>query len=156
FALRLAFTNSPTTRHADEPLIANLAMRAAEKNVFTANWVDVQRGFFWDRPTYQFSPYTLLVEGFHWTLCHTIGWPRLQRRDQSQKSDEIRDQHILCARCMSCFWAALAVFMAFLVTREAFNSLSAAFLAAAVLALCPLSVEDSMFARVDTFVCCLV
>jgi len=144
FGLRLAFTNSPTGRHADEPLIANLAMRAAETGRFTANWVDVQKGYFWDRPTYQFSPYTLLVEGVHWALCNAIGWPRL------------RDQHILCARVISCFWSALAVFVAFLVTRQAFSSLPAAFLAEAVLSLCPLSVEDSMFARVDTFVCFLV
>jgi hypothetical protein len=141
FALRLAFTNCPTTRHADEPLIAKLAIRAAEKGRFTANWEDTQRGYFWDRPTYQFSPYTLLVEGVHWALCNTIGWPRLP------------DQHILCARVISCFWAALAVFVTFLVTRQAFGSMRAAFLAAAILAVCPLSVEDSMFARVDTFVC---
>jgi hypothetical protein len=144
FSLRLAFTNCPTGRHADEPLIANLAMRAAETGRLTANWQDVQRGFFWDRPTYQFSPYTLTVEGIHWVLCNSIGWPRL------------RDQHILCARVISCFWSALAVFVTFLVTRLAFRSLPAAFLAQAVLALCPLSVEDGMFARVDTFVCFLV
>jgi hypothetical protein len=144
FGLRLTFTNCPTSRHADEPLVANLAIRAAEKGQFTANWRDVQRGFFWDRPTYQFAPYTLLVEGVHWALYNTIGWPHLL------------DQHILCARVISCVWAALAVFVTFLVTRQAFNSLPAAFLAATVLAVCPLSIEDGMFARVDTFVCFLV
>jgi hypothetical protein len=46
--------------------------------------------------------------------------------------------------------------MAFLVTRQASGSLTAAFLAESVLAVCPLSIEDSMFARVDTFVCFLV
>jgi hypothetical protein len=144
FGLRLAFTNCPTRRHADEPLIASLAMRAAETGRFTANWVDVKGGYFWDRPTYQFSPYTLTVEGIHWALCNTIGWPRLL------------DQHIVCARRISCFWSALAVFVTFLATRQAFDSWSAAFLAASILAICPLSIEDSMFARVDTFVCFLV
>jgi hypothetical protein len=144
FALRLAFTNCPTRRHADEPLIANLAMRAAETGRFTANWVDVQRGFFWDRPTYQFSPYSLVVEGIHWALCNSIGWPRL------------RDQHIACARVFSCVCASLAVFMTFFVARRAFHSLAAAFLAESVMAICPLSIEDGMFARVDTFVGFLV
>jgi hypothetical protein len=155
FGLRLSFTGFPTDRNSDEPLVASLAKNTAEKGWFTANWAGVMKdspssphgshaGFYWDRPTYQFSPYTLLEEGLHWAFYHATGWPRSP------------DQHIYCARAASCAWGALGVFFVFLATWKAFASLPTAFLAEALLALAPLHVEDSMFARVDAFVCFLV
>jgi hypothetical protein len=144
FGLRLSFIGFPTDRNADEPLVAKLAKKAADTGRFTANWAGVMTGFYWDRQTYQFSPHTLLEELFHWSLYHTTGWPQ---------SD---DEHIYCARGISCAWGALGVFFVFLATWKAFQSLPAAYLAGAVLALSPLNVEDSMFARVDAFVCFLV
>jgi hypothetical protein len=154
FGLRLSFIGFPTDRNSDEPLIASLAKNAADGGRFTANWASVHAnreivaggmpGFYWDRPTYQFSPHTLLEEFFHWALYHTTGWP------------ESTADHIYCARGISCAWGALAVFFAFLATWKAFASLPTAFLAETILALAPLNVEDSMFARVDAFVCFLV
>jgi hypothetical protein len=154
FGLRLSFIGFPTDRNADEPLVARLAMGAAQTGRFTANWAGVMKAghdlgpgaplFYWDRSTYQFSPHTLLEELFHWALYHTTGWPRS------------KDDHIYCARGISSAWGALGVFFVFLATWNAFWSLPGAFLAEAILALSPLHVEDSMFARVDAFVCFLV
>jgi hypothetical protein len=151
FGLRLSFIGFPTARNPDEPLVATLAENAAERGQFTANWAGAMQGtihhsasFYWNRPTYQFSPYTLLEEGLHWALYHATGWPGTP------------DQHIYCARAVSCAWGALGVFFTFLATWKAFASLPTAFLAEGILALTPLNIEDSMFARVDAFVCFLV
>src|SRR5207248_2210211 len=113
--LRLSFIQFPTDRNSDEPLVAALAKNAADTGRFTANWAGVMKGFYWDRPTYQFSPHTLLEELFHWVLYHATGWPRSN------------DEHIYCARGVSCGWGALAVFFVFLATRKAFGSLPTAY-----------------------------
>jgi 4-amino-4-deoxy-L-arabinose transferase-like glycosyltransferase len=144
FGLRLSFIGFPADRNADEPLVAALAKKAADSGRFTANWAGTMTGFYWDRPTYQFSPYTLLEESFHWVLYQTTGWPRT------------KEDHIYCARAVSCTWGALGVLVVFLATWKAFASLPAAYLAEAILALTPLHIEDSMFARVDAFVSFLV
>jgi hypothetical protein len=144
FALRWSFTNFPTDRHSDEPVIARLAQQASHNGKFTANWVGAKEGIYWDRPTYQFSPYTLITECIHW------GWYRVLPSLASQ------DQHIMLARRTSCLWGGLAVLLMYPTMRRGFGSIAAAFLGQGVLALAPVHVVDSLYARVDTFVCLLV
>jgi 4-amino-4-deoxy-L-arabinose transferase-like glycosyltransferase len=143
-ALRLSLADFPTDRHSDEPVVAGLAQRAAETGHFTANWEGSQKGVYWNRATYQFSPYTLVQEGINSALYRWRGWPATLK------------EHILCARRTSCVWGAFTAFLVFLTVREAFGSPRAAILGEAILALCLLNVQDSIYARVDAFVGLLV
>jgi 4-amino-4-deoxy-L-arabinose transferase-like glycosyltransferase len=142
--LRLSLADFPTDRHSDEPVVAGLAQRAAETGHFTANWAGSQEGVYWNRATYQFSPYSLAQEAINSALYHLTGWPATG------------EEHIISARRTSCVWGALTAFLVFLSMREAFGSLSAAILGEVILGFSLLNVQDSIYARVDSFVGLLV
>ena len=140
--LRLALTNFPTDCHDDEPVIVHLTERAVRDGILTANW-DGFSTESWSRPTYQFSPYTLVQSTIARLVHGCTGWP-----------SSIEGYYLL-ARYSSCCWGALAVLLVFFLGRACF-SVEAALWGEATLALCFLHVQDSIYARVDTFLCCLV
>jgi hypothetical protein len=140
--LRLSLIKFPTDVHRDEPIIASLMERAVQRGALTANW-DGFSGKWWSRPTYQFSPYTLLQSAVAQAVHRLTGWP----------SDQAG--YILLARVVSCCWAGAALLLVFFAAREFFPA-GAALLAECTLALSMLHVQDSIYARVDAFVCFLV
>lgn len=140
--LRVWLVNFPTGSHDDEPIIANLSARFVEQGILTADWA----GFndqAWSRPTYQFSPYTLLQSVIAKMVSRVFALrPGL-------------DSYILLARIASCCWGSLAVLLVFFLGRTCFSP-QAALLGEATLATCFLQVQDSIYARVDAFLGCLV
>ena len=140
--LRLALTNFPTYCHPDERVIAALTEQAVREGTLTANFV----GFspeWWSRPTYQHSPYTLAQCAIARLVHGCSNWP-----------SSIEGYYLL-ARYSSCCWGALAVLLVFFLGRACFCA-EAALWGEATLATCFVHVQDSIYARVDTFLCCLV
>jgi hypothetical protein len=140
--LRVLLTDFPINCHPDEPIISHLTERAVHEGTLTANWDGVQ-GAWWSRPTYQFSPYTLsqsavacLFYGNAHEPCRPVDCLRLARRS-------------------SCCWGALAALLVFFLGRACFSP-QAGLWGEATLATCFLHVQDSIYARVDAFLGCLV
>ncbi len=142
FFLRLWFVNFPTFGHMDEEIIANLSGRFVEQGILTADWAGFKNQW-WSHPTYQFSPYTLVQCLITKVVCSaSVSPPGL-------------DRYILLARVTSCCWGGLAVLLVFFLGRTCFSP-GAALLGEATLATCFLQVQDSIYARVDSFLGCLV
>lgn len=139
--LRLSLTNFPTDAHQDEPIIASLSQRFVEQGILTADWAGFDAR--WSHPTYQFSPYTLVQS----LIAKLVS--------SASASPPGLDRYILLARVTSCCWGALAVLLVFFLGRICFSP-GAAFLGEATLATCFLHVQDSIYARVDSFLSCLV
>jgi 4-amino-4-deoxy-L-arabinose transferase-like glycosyltransferase len=141
FGLRLSLINFSTHSHPDEPIVAALMERSVNQGILTANWAGFDQS--WSRPTYQFSPYTLIQSAIaklaHWLI--------------SLPSSP--DGYIRLARVSSCVWGALAVLLVFFLGRACFSP-PAALWGEAILATCFLQVQDSIYARVDSFLCLLV
>jgi 4-amino-4-deoxy-L-arabinose transferase-like glycosyltransferase len=141
FLLRLSLTNFPTYSHMDEPIVAAQMQRYVDQGVLTANWDGFD--FWWSRPTYQFSPYSL-VESVIAALSHRL-----------TGSPSNADECIRFARVCSCVWGTTAVLLVFFLGRTCFSD-GAALWGEAILATCLVNVQDSIYARVDTFLCLLV
>jgi 4-amino-4-deoxy-L-arabinose transferase-like glycosyltransferase len=144
--LRLSMINFPVGVHPDESIIASLTKRSVDHGILTANWAgfDTQSATeWWSRPTYQFSPYTLVQSGVA-KLAHGLS-----------NSPSSFDGYVLLARVSSCCWGSVAVLLVFFLGRACFSS-AAALWGEATLATCFLQVQDSIYARVDTFLSCLV
>jgi hypothetical protein len=148
FVLRLSLINFPTDCHPDERMFAAQNARYVEQRIFTADWTGsaAWAGYEsegWGNPTLQHSPYILihsvLARFVHWSA----GWP------------SNLDGYIMLARVSSCFWGALAVLLVFFLGRTSFSA-AASLLGEATLATCFLHVQDSIYARVDTFLCFFV
>lgn len=140
--LRLWLVNFPIGSHEDEPIIANLSARFVEQGILTADWAGFKTQP-WSHPTYQFSPYTLTQS----LIAKLAGWV--------SASPPGLDGYILLARVTSCCWGSLAVLLVFFLGRTCFSP-QAALLGEATLAACFLQVQDSIYARVDSFLGCLV
>ena len=128
--------------HPDEPIVAALMKRSVEQGRFTANWA----GFapqWWSRPTYQFSPYSLTASALA-RGAHSFTGKVLPLRG-----------YVLLARILSCCCGALAVWLVFCLGRACFGT-GAALCGEAILAMCFLHLQDSIYAHVDAFLCCLV
>ena len=141
FGLRLSLVNFPTGSHDDEPIIAALMERSVNQGILTANWAGLNPS--WSRPTYQFSPYTL-VQSIIAKLAHWL-----------TSLPASPDEYILLARISSCVWGALAILLVFFLGWACFSP-QAALWGEAILATCFLQVQDSIYARVDSFLCFLV
>jgi 4-amino-4-deoxy-L-arabinose transferase-like glycosyltransferase len=140
--LRLSLVGFPIGSHVDELIIGKITQRAVEQGSLTANWAGFESEW-WSRPTYQFSPYTLLQSVIAWTAHWLTEWPTNL------------DGHIMLARMCSCIWGAATVFLVFVLGRICFKEAAALF-GEATLAVCFLAVQDSIYARVDAFLGCLV
>ncbi len=142
FVLRLSLFHFPIRAHNDEAIIATLTERSVDQGILTANWAgfDAQ---WWSRPTYQFSPYTLLQSVIaklaYWLTASPLGF----------------GGYVLLARFSSCCWGSLAVLLVFFLGRTCFSP-EASLCGEATLATCFLQVQDSIYARVDSFLGCLV
>ena len=137
FGLRLSLTNFAIGSHPDEAIIGTLTERSADEGILTANWA----GFgtrWWSRPTYQFSPYTLVQSA----LAQLVHW--------FTHSPSSLDGYIQLARVSSCFWGGLAVLLVFFLGRMLFSP-GAALWGEAILAMCFLHIQDSIYARGDSF-----
>jgi 4-amino-4-deoxy-L-arabinose transferase-like glycosyltransferase len=141
FGLRLSLINFQTHSHPDEPIVAALMERSVNQGILTANWAGFDQP--WSRPTYQFSPYTLVQSATARLVYWLISMPTSP------------DGYILLARLSSCVWGALAVLLVFFLGRACFSP-PAALWGEAILATCFLQVQDSIYARVDSFLCLLV
>jgi 4-amino-4-deoxy-L-arabinose transferase-like glycosyltransferase len=115
--------------------------RSVNQGILTANWAGFDQS--WSRPTYQFSPYTLVQSAIARPAYWLVSWPTSP------------DGYIRLARVSSCVWGALAVLLVFFLGRACFSR-PAALWGEAILATCFLQVQDSIYARVDSFLCCLV
>jgi hypothetical protein len=142
FILRLSLSQFPVGIHEDEFIIGKITQRFVENGILTADWSGFEP-LWWSRPTYQFSPYTLLQQLIGGGLHQLIGWP-----------GDLKG-YILLARGMSCFWGALAVWLVYPLGRTCFSA-GAALAGEVTLAICFLQVQDSIYARVDSLLCCLV
>jgi hypothetical protein len=140
--LRLWYVNFPTDSHPDEPIIASLCQRFVEQGILSADWAGFETQW-WSHSTYQFSPYTLA----QCLIAKVVAW--------TSSSPPSLDRYILVARVTSCGWGSLAVFLVFLLGRICFSP-GAALLGEATLATCFLHFQDSIYARVDAFLGCLV
>lgn len=141
-ALRLSLTKFPVLVHPDEPIVASLTERSVRTGQLSADW-DGFPGQNWSRPTYQFSPYSLTQELVTGAVHRLVGWP-----------NDLAG-HIHCVRWTSCCWGGVAVLLVYLAARTYYGN-RAGFLAEATLAVCLVSVQDSVYARVDAFVGFLV
>jgi 4-amino-4-deoxy-L-arabinose transferase-like glycosyltransferase len=141
--LRLSLVNFPTRAHMDEPIIATLTERFVDQGKLTANWAGFETQWWWSRPTYQFSPYTLVQS----VIAKLAYW--------LTASPSSIDGYILLARVSSCCWGSAAVLLVFFLGRTCFSP-AASLLGEATLATCFLQVQDSIYARVDSFLGCLV
>ena len=140
--LRLWYVNFPTFGHPDEPIIANLCERFVERGILSADWGGFEPQW-WSHSTYQFSPYTLVQS----LIAKVVGW--------AFASPPTHDRYILVARVASCCWGTLAVLLVYFLGRICFSP-GAALLGEATLATCFLQFQDSIYARVDAFLGCLV
>src|ERR1035437_782802 len=73
FGLRLSLVNFPIHSHPDEPIVAALMERSVNQEILTANWAGFDQP--WSRPTYQFSPYTLVQSAIAKLAYWLISWP---------------------------------------------------------------------------------
>ncbi len=138
FILRYSLSHAPYGPHIDEPIVANLTHRAISDGKLSANW-DHFSGVWWTKPTYQFSPYSLVMEVTAVVTYELSGWP-----------ETIQD-HIRLARTMSCVFGALAVFLTFFAAGALFGQPWTALLCELILAVAFLHVRDSTYARVEAF-----
>jgi hypothetical protein len=146
FILRLSLINFPVGIHPDESIIAALTQRSVDQGILTADWagLDPQSATeWWSRPTYQFSPYTLIQSGMARLVHGLTGWP------------SNFNGYVFLARVSSCVWGSLAVLLVFFLGRTCFSP-AASLWGEATLATCFLQVQDSIYARVDAFLGCLV
>lgn len=141
FALRLSLAGFPENSHQDEPIAARLALRnaAAGWSATSVRW-DAIPDWKWARPTYQFSPHTLLSSAVVGSLGALEGRPLSQ-------GEAIRLIRGLSAAC-----SALAGVFVFLAALRLGAGQQTAALAQALHALSPLSVQDGVYARVDALV----
>lgn len=143
--LRLSLIDFPTNVHQDEPIVARLALR----NAAEGRWRDVSvswdslRDWKWARPTYQFSPYTLLASAAV-KLATAVRGPLAL------------DDAIRLIRGLSALFGAAAGIFVFRLAAGLGASPMAAALAQGLLALSPLAVQDSIYARVDALAGLLV
>lgn len=138
FVLRYSLSHAPYGSHVDEPIVANLTHRALQEGKLSANW-DHFSGVWWTKPTYQFSPYTLVLQATTIVTHELSGWPNTIQ------------EHIRFARTISCFLGALTVLLAFFTARALFGRPWTALLCELILAVAFLHVHDSTYARVEAF-----
>lgn len=138
FVMRYSLSHASYGPHIDEPIVANLTHRAINDGILSANWDHFSINW-WTKPTYQFSPYSLVLEGTAIVTHKLLGWP-----------GTIQD-HIRFARTMSCIFGALTVLLAFFTARALFGQPWTALLCELILAVAFLHVRDSTYARVETF-----
>ena len=134
--LRAQFIFFPTDVHIDEPIIAGLAQRAVETGRLTANWEGVANQN-WSRPTYQFSPYTLIENGLALASNRLFGVPHG------------RDEQIRFARGVSVACGGLAVLATYCAARAWFVGVGTALIAESLVAAAFLHVQDSCYGRVE-------
>jgi hypothetical protein len=134
--LRAQFVYFPPGEHSDEAIIASLSERAAATGRLTANWEGFP-AYDWSRPTYQFSPYTLVENAAAATSKFLFGFPA-----------EFED-HLRFGRWFSVGVGGLAVFASFLAARAWFENANTALLAESFLAIAFLHVQDCCYARVE-------
>ena len=135
--LRLQFISFPIGDHPDEKIIARLAERAVTTGTLTANWEGFEEQFWWSRPTYQFSPYTLLENSLAIVSNRLSNWPA-----------SWQDQ-VVFARWFSVVVGGIAVFWCYLAAMAWFNDARIALVAELFLAVAFLHVQDSCYARVE-------
>jgi 4-amino-4-deoxy-L-arabinose transferase-like glycosyltransferase len=140
-ALRLWLVDFPFGQHPDEPIIGNLMQRSVEQGSITANWDGFEAN--WSRPTYQFSPYTLVQSVVARAVYWFAGWP------------DGLVAYVTLGRVCSCIYGALAVLCVYFLGRACFTE-GAALVGETILALSFLAVQDSIYARGDSFLCLLV
>jgi hypothetical protein len=133
--LRAQFVFFPPGDHLDEKIIAALSKRAVDDGKFSANWLGLENE--WSRPTYQFSPYTLLENAGAFTSNRLFKWPVLFE-------DQIR-----FARWFSAALGAIAVLCCCFTAIAWFGDVRTALLAELFLATAFLHVQDSCYARVE-------
>lgn len=134
--LRAQFVFFPPGEHSDENIIASLSERAAATGRLTANWEGFP-AYDWSRPTYQFSPYTLVENTAAAISKRLFGYPA-----------EFED-HLRFGRWFSVAIGGLAVFACFLAARAWFENANTALLAESFLAIAFLHVQDCCYARVE-------
>ncbi len=130
--------------HMDESIITRLSERATNDGLISANW-DGFTGTWFTKSTYQFSPYSLIQEGVALTADKLTGWPNSLRGHQR------------LARTTSCVFGALTILLVFFTARELFGNNWSALYSEIILAVGFLHVQDSIYARVEAFLCmCIV
>lgn len=126
-------------QHPDEEIIASLAQRTANGGRWTATWEGFPPSKWWTRPTYQFSPYTLFQSAVHTLLARAFYWP------------ETTDQHVWLARVCASLYGAAAGAVWFLAAYRLWRRADAALLTQALFSVALIHVQNSMYARVETF-----
>lgn len=140
--LRYSLNDFPVGFHPDEPLFAAFPERFCAGGPLSADWNSFPDAP-WKLPSYQHSPYILLHSVAARVTHACCGWPH-----------DLASQ-IMFARVASCFWGGIAVLLTYFAGRVYFSS-GTSLLATGILALSLLHVQDSMYARLDTFLCVLV
>lgn len=135
--LRCWLAARSATNHPDEPITVTLVMRNLADRRFSANWAGYDT--WWSRPTYQFSPYTLLQ-----TTIASLA--------TSAPGENTEERQLWLARTASAWWGGLLGTLVFVSALTLGLPISSALLGQLVAALCLLNVQDSIYARCDSFV----
>jgi hypothetical protein len=134
-------------RHPDEEIVGKLMRRAVETGRISASWQDLGgvswTGVDWSRPTLQFSPWTLAMQG----MARAIDPPR--SRDPVSAA-------VKRARTASIGFGLVAVALTALAGWRISRSLAVGLLAGTLLLLAPLHTLDSLYARPEAFLSMLV
>lgn len=134
--LRAQFVFFPPGDHLDEAIVASLSERAVANGRITANW-DGFNNVEWSRPTFQFSPYTL-IENASVVCSHGLfHWP-VEPED-----------HIRFARWFSVALGGFAVLCCYFAALSWFGDAGIALVAELFLAVAFLHVQDSCYGRVE-------
>ncbi len=128
--------------HPDEEIIGILAAESVRTGSLTANWEGFDR--WWSRPTYQFSPYTLMQQSLS-IIADRLGL----------LENTILNQ-IYFARHVNNVLGALTVIVVFWSAYELSASIFASTLAGLVLCVGFLHVQDTSYARVEALLSLLV
>jgi hypothetical protein len=135
--LRQQFISFDIGDHPDEKIIAGLAERAVRTGTLTANWEGFPSSVWWSRPTYQFSPYTLLENALAIVSNRLSKWPATW------------EEHVVFARWFSVVVGGIAVFWCYLAAMAWFNDVRIALVAELFLAVAFLHVQDTSYGRVE-------
>src|SRR5262245_58194567 len=119
--LRAQFVFFPPGDHLDETIIASLSERAVATGKITADWNGLPKEE-WSRPTFQFSPYTLIENACVMVSDRLSGWPT-----------EFND-HIRFARWFSVGFGAGAVLCCYFAALAWFGDVKTALIAEVFLA----------------------
>lgn len=134
--VRWELARFPVGAHLDESIIGAVLERARLTGRISANWDDLNE-WFSSRATYQYSPHSLTVCVLSYVWRQVSGWP-----------NSLPEQ-IIFARRFSVVVGACTVLALFFAARQLFGSNRLAILAALLLAVSLVHVENSVYGRVE-------